>query len=203
MKELGKADIDPLTGRWPKSGDPFAAAATVTSILVRSAGNGEARAANYLRQASQSTSGVRRDTPDELALFNAMPRRNETILEAAGAGPTAAQWVLNERTPIAPNGTITIRPGDTITVSVRQGTHDLTFADGALARQVFKFEMPGSPFGARPNAGANAIGTHALGSGTVLATLTVRSDIPATVNRLMFRSVVDGQRMTATFVIQP
>jgi hypothetical protein len=202
MKELGKADIDPLTGRWPRSGDPFVAAAAVKSILVRSAGNGEARAANYLKQANQSASGARRDMPDELALFNAMPRRMETILEASGAGPATAQWVLNERTPIAQNGTITIRPGDTITIAVRQGTHDLTFPDGALARSVFKFEMPGSPFAARPNVGQGAIGTRPLGSGTVLATLTVRSDIPAAVNRLTFRSVVDGQRMTATFVIQ-
>ena len=50
MKELGQADVDKLSGRWPKTGGPFKAPATVSSILVRSAGNGRATAGGYIAE---------------------------------------------------------------------------------------------------------------------------------------------------------
>ena len=195
MTELGKADVDPLTGAWPRSGDPFSAPGTVTSILVRSAGNGEARAGSFTRQASQTARPPRPDLPDELALFNATPRRMDTVLEAAGAGATA-QWVLNGR-PVANAGSIPVRRGDTITVAVKEGTHDLTFLNAAQAKSFFKLEMPGSPLAARP--GSTAIGTNPLPAGTVLATLTVRSDVAAQ-SRVTIRT---GQQTTVTFMVQP
>jgi manganese oxidase len=195
MTELGKADVDPLTGAWPSSGDPFSAPGTVTSILVRSAGNGEAKAGSFTRPANQTAKPPRPDLPDELALFNATPRRMDTVLEAAGAGATA-QWVLNGR-PVANAGSIPVRRGDTITVAVKEGTHDLTFLNAAQAKSFFKLEMPGSPLAARP--GSTAIGTSALPAGTVLATLTVRSDVAAQ-SRVTIRT---GQQTTATFIVQP
>jgi hypothetical protein len=195
MTELGKVDVDALTGAWPRSGDPFAAPGTVKSILVRSAGNGEARAGSFTRQASQAAKPPRRDVADELALFNATPRRMETLLEATGAGAADARWMINGRA-VANAGTIAVSRGDTITIAVKQGTHDLTFLNVAQAKSFFKLEMPGSPFAARP--GSTAISTSPLPAGTVLATVTVRSDVAAQ-SRVTIRT---GQQ-TATFTVQP
>jgi hypothetical protein len=119
-------------------------------------------------------------------------------VEAAGAG-TAVEWVVNGGA--VPPTAIPVRPGDTITVAVKQGEHDLVFPDGARARTVFRFEMPGSPLSARGGAG-RALGTNRLSGGTVLATLTVRSDIPANINQVAITSSTPGgQTATATFVI--
>jgi len=101
----------------------------------------------------------------------------------------------------SPRANIPVRPGDTITVAVKEGQHDLTFPDGNRARSVFRFEMPGSPFSSRPVA-AGAIGTNRLPSGSVLATLTVRNDIPSNLSSLTFTTTpVGGQPVTATFSI--
>ncbi|HKP14149.1 MAG TPA: hypothetical protein VJZ91_18655, partial [Blastocatellia bacterium] len=42
MTELGKVDVDPMTGLWPRNGKPFTASSGVKSILARSDEKGEA-----------------------------------------------------------------------------------------------------------------------------------------------------------------
>jgi hypothetical protein len=206
-RELGTADVDKVTGVWPKGGQPFAAPATVTSILVRSSGKGERTASTYIREATSASETAAAQTfalrkkpaaprSDELDLFNAVPRRAETLVSASGAAGTA-QWLLRNQ-PIAANKEIVVRPGDTITVSVRDGRHDLTFPNAALARSVFTLGMPGVAFAAS----GQGITTQAIEGGGVLATLTVKSDLPPGTTRVAFTSSVDGQAMTATFVIQ-
>jgi len=198
MTELGKVDVDPRTGAWPMSGNPFSAPGNVRSILVRSAGGGEARATNYPAAAAQAQARRRPDLPDELALFNAVPKRMVYTVEATGTG-AAVEWVVNGGA--VPPKAIPVRPGDTITVAVKQGEHDLSFPDGSRARSVFRFEMPGSPLSAKPGAGT-PLGTNRLPGGTVLATLTVRNDIPANVNQVAITSsTAGGQTATATFLI--
>ena len=102
MKELGQPEVDKLSGAWPKNGTPFSAAASVRSILVRSTGNGQTTAAAYIpegvpatAQAAQDAAAVtpaakrrrtqraqRAQRADELALFNAAPKRAEVLVEA-------------------------------------------------------------------------------------------------------------------------
>jgi len=206
-KELGQAEVDKLTGAWPKSGQPFRAPATVTSILVRSANNGETVAASYIPEeprlpsaaamAARVTAARKREPQraDELALFNAVPKPTGTLIEASGREPDQAGWLLNGQ-PLGTDRTIVVRPGNTITISVKDGQHDLTFPNASLAKSVFQFQMPGSAFTAKDR----AISTGAI-QGGVLATLTVRGDIAAGVTRVPFTSTIDGRRMDATFVI--
>ena len=68
MKELGQADVDKLSGRWPKAGGPFKAPPTVSSILVRSAGNGRATASGYIAEA-----------PIETRVARQQPRRHPPV----------------------------------------------------------------------------------------------------------------------------
>jgi hypothetical protein len=207
QKELGHAEVYKLTGAWPKSGQPFTAPATVTSILVRSANNGQTVATSYIPEmprvsiaaAAKATATRKRQPqrPDELALFNAVPKRTDTLVEASGREPGQARWLLNGQ-PIGTGRTIVVKPGDSITISVKEGRHDLTFPDAKLATRVFQFEIPSGPF--TPKGGA--LSTGAVEGAGVLATLLVRGDIAAGVTRVPFRSTVDGQRMAATFVIE-
>jgi manganese oxidase len=204
-RELGTAEVDKATGAWPRGGQPFAAPATVMSILVRSAGRGEGTASAYIREApmavqaatAKAATSRRMAAPrtDELELFNAMPRRTETLVSAAGTA-ASAQWLLNNQ-PLSADRVITVRPGDTITVSVRDGKHDLTFPNAVLARSVFNFQMPGI---AAATSGEGI--TYALEGTGVVATLTVKGDLPPGTTRVPFTSSVDGPTMTATFVIQ-
>jgi manganese oxidase len=205
-KELGQAEVDKLTGAWPKDGKPFVAPATVTSILVRSANNGQIAVASYVQEVTQlpaadsaRVAAERRrlpQRPDELSLFNAVPKRRDTFVEAAGTEAGQGRWLVNGQ-PLGADRTIIVRPGETITISVKTGRHDVTFPNAKLAMSAFQFEMPGVPFIPR----GQAISTGPVEGTTVLATLTVRSDIAAGVNRVPFSSTVDGQRMNATFII--
>ncbi len=43
-----KVDVDPVTGVWPKNGEPFVAPSGVKSILVKSDGRGETSASTYI-----------------------------------------------------------------------------------------------------------------------------------------------------------
>jgi manganese oxidase len=206
-KELGQAEVDKLSGVWPRNGQPFSAPGTVTSIMVRSAGNGQTVAASYIREvptvpsaaATRAVAAKKRPTTqraDELELFNATPKRTETFLQAAGQESGQSQWLLNGK-PLGADRTVVVRPGDTITISVKEGRHDLTFPDSALARSVFQFGMPGVAFRAK----APALSTGVVEGAGILATLTVRTDLPGAPPRVPFTSTVDGQRMDATFVI--
>ena len=48
MVALGKVDVNPMTGVWPKNGKPFAAPSGVESILVKSDGGGETSVSTYI-----------------------------------------------------------------------------------------------------------------------------------------------------------
>lgn len=215
MVELGKADVDPLTGVWPKGGKPFAAPSGVTSILVKSGETGEVSVANYITEPGQSSGerltqakpSDRRD--NELDLFNPSPKRIEKRIEATGE-----QWTVDgpdgAQTPIGSAG-IRVAPGETIIVSVKDGRHGLVFPDGDLAKRAFHFEIQGSAFSLQPDFGKTAISTArtgmvagreepGLGPGTVLAVLTVRRDIPLG-TKISFFCTVHKQKMAATFVI--
>jgi len=213
MVELGKADVDPATGVWPKGGKPFAAPASVKSILVKSDETGQTSASSYIAQAEQprQTPAQRRGqkqkpAQNELELFNPTPRRLDTLIEA---GP-GLQWTTHtpdgKQVPVETMpDVLRIAPGETIVVSVRGGTpnekHGLTFPNGDQAKQVFNFEIQGSDFSLQPTFGKTAIGTAELGPGTVLAVLTVRKDIPSAITKLDFVITENGKSKTSTFVI--
>ena len=209
MVELGKVDVDPMTGVWPKGGKPFAAPSGVKSILIKSDETGETSASNYITQPTESPATraarapTRKQKPgqNELDLFNPTPRRIETVIEAV-PGP---QWITRTnndpsgaQVKVPPTG-IKIAPGETIVLSVWDGKHGLTFLNGDLAKKVFNFEIQGSPFSKIGTTGA--IGTGDLGPGTVLAVLTVRKDIPSTITRLDFVCTEGGKSKTSTFLI--
>lgn len=216
--ELSKADVDPMSGVWPKNGKPFGALSGVKSILVKSEESGQTSASTYItpRLAESSTMkaqgqkqkpGQQKRGQNELELFNPTPRQIGKLIQA-GPGP---QW--HTRDPDDPRGIklvpvpttgIEITPGETIVVSVWDGTHGLTFPDGKRAKQVFNFEIQGSPFEPQPKPtfGKTAIGTAETGPGTVLAVLTVREDIPPTITRLDFVCTTHEKSMAATFVIK-
>jgi hypothetical protein len=192
---------------WPKNGKPFAAPSGVKSILVKSDEAGEARLSNYITEPSGQRSTLAQKgaqgrpadrRPNELELFNPVPRGIETRIEATGS-----QWTIDapdgQQMPVPTTG-IPVSLGETIVVSVKDGTHGLTFRDRDLAERFFHFEIGGSPFNPQPTFGKTAIGTPGLGSGTVLAVLTVRKDVPVG-DKLNFVCTVQGQRMAATFVV--
>ena len=54
MTELGTVEVDPRTGAWPMGGEPFSAPGGVRSILVRSAGGGEAAGHRNCRAARRA-----------------------------------------------------------------------------------------------------------------------------------------------------
>ena len=206
MAELGKADVNPMTGVWPKTGKPFSAPSGVKSILVKSDEMGETSISNYIIQPSAPPSRQAAkpsdQRQDELELFAPVPKRLDKMIQA---GP-GLQWTINgavgseaKQIPVK-NNEFAVAPGDTIVVSVADATHGLTFPNGALAKQVFFFEIQGSPFKLQPTFGGTAIGTDGLGPGTVLAVLTVKKDI-ALGTRLGFVCTVHGNRMAATFVV--
>ena len=59
---LGKVDVDPMTGVWPKNGKPFAAPSGVESILVKSDEGGETSVSTYITRpglALQGTTGAK------------------------------------------------------------------------------------------------------------------------------------------------
>ena len=133
-RELGQAEVDKLTGIWPKNGQPFSAPGTVTSIMVLSAGNGQTVAASYIREppavpsaaAARAVAAKKRPTTqrtDELELFNATPKRTETFLQAAGQESSQSEWLLNGRS-LGADRTVVVRPGDTITIAVKEGRHE-------------------------------------------------------------------------------
>jgi hypothetical protein len=219
MVELGKADVDPMTGRWPASGKPFEAASTVRSILVRSDQQGEATASAFITPVGEEVAKAapRRqkpvdERPNELELFNAVPQRTATLIEAESVpnprGPSTVRWTVRDAEgksqPVDQNGRITIRPGETIQIAIKEGTHGLTFLDGDAAKEIFHFEMPGTAFERKPEFGRKAIGTDGVGEGTVIATLRVRRKIPPNITGVDFVCSVhnpSGHRMAARFVI--
>ena len=197
--ELGKADVDPMTGVWPANGRPFEASSAIRSILVRSDGGGETNAPNYITEITPGAARPTVELPDELALFNPSPKRLEIIIQAAGEGENA-RWTINgpdgKPQPIADNQEIPVKPGDTIVFSIKDGTHGLTFTDRNKAEQVFHFEQPGSPF--KP--AGRGITTDGTGAGSVLATLKVEGDAPNRA-RVTFTCSEHGAGMSATFVV--
>jgi manganese oxidase len=224
MVELGKVDVDPMTGVWPSNGKPFAAPSGVRSILVRSDEKGEALASTYITEPGQEVALAanvqqRRavQEPDrranELELFNPVANRTEVLIEAnlvrnEAHSVIGFQWTLKDTdgklVPIENNGSISIRPGDTVMFVVKDGAHGLTFPDGEAARRVFHFGMPGSDFEKKPEFGKKAIGTDRINAGSVIATLTVRKDIPPTLKEVDFFCTIhypEGHRMAAKFVI--
>jgi plastocyanin len=218
-KVLGEVGVDPMTGVWPFTDGkfaPFGAPSGVKSIRVRSEQKGEVTASNYITNVAE-VGGVAQKTgdrpsderPSELDLFNPPQRRPAKLIQAdvirnESGGATGFQWIVGgpegKRIPVANDGTISISPGDTIVFSVADGTHGLTFPDGELANRVFRFEMPGTHFEAR----GKAIASDGVGAGSVIATLTVRKDIPSGITRVPFFCTIhnsSGNRMAATFVI--
>ena len=219
MVELGKVDVHPMTGVWPSNGKPFAAPSSVASILVRSDEKGVASASGYITDLGQGVAQQKPpsdERPNELELFMPVQRRFSKLIQAEIApgtgGPTRFQWTVSDtdgkQIPLEDNGRITISPGDTIVIRVKDGvqggTHGLTFPDGEKAKQVFHFEMSGSPFELKPEVGKTAIGTDGVGQGSVIATLTVRKDIPKGLNELRFQCTIHtplGHGMSGRFVI--
>jgi cold shock CspA family protein len=224
MKELGQADIDKLTGKWPKTGQPFQAPGTVRSIQVRSAGNGRAAAAAFINEPAQPTAApppapaavaaqakarARRAMAvqeDEVALFNAVPKRR-LLIEAVRGEATPTFTISHPAAFDAATRTIRVRPGETVSFAVRdarQGagekTYELTFPDRNLAERTFEFESPGAPFERSNN--DKSLTTGQLEEPGVVATLRVRAGV-ASGTRVPVSGVLDGQPVTATFVIQP
>ncbi len=127
------------------------------------------------------------------------PTGNTLQIDGAAANGSV-NWVLNGTT-LSNNSTIKIQPGDTITFAVQSGTHGITFLNKADAEKVFDFSTPGQPFVAQPTIGPNAWGTAGNPAGTTLATLKVRSDIPASLTSLNFECTVHKQNMAGVFQI--
>jgi hypothetical protein len=207
MVELGKVDVDPMTGVWPRNGKPFAAPSSVKSILVRSDEKGEVTASNYIAEIGQVAQ--RPQAPErranELELFNPVPKRHDERIQIGGTEgiQLTASDDEGKQVPISNRGTITLAPGSTVVISVANASaeHGLTFIDGTRAKRIFHFEMGGSPFSLQPAFGRGAIGTARLGPGSVLAVLTVRKDIPPALRSVDVVFSSGQRRILATFRI--
>ena len=105
-------------------------------------------------------------------------------------------WV-RDGVPLANNSTTVIRPGETITFGVQNGTHGITFLDKAVAESVFDFGPPGVPFQNQPTIGPDAWGTPGETSGT-LATLKVKNGIPDQIRGVNFECTIHKQNMAGT-----
>lgn len=216
--KLIEVEVDPMTGVWPKDDkDGYEAPSSVKSILVESTENGTASASDYIIEVGQ---GVEQKAPrpedrrpNELELFNAPQRRTAMRIQGdairvENGSPTGFKWTVTDGDgKEVPSDKIVISPGDTVVFAVKDATHGLTFPDGDKAKQVFFFEMPGSPFEMQPAIGSKAIGTskEGVGPGSVIATLTVRNDIPKSVTELKFVCTIHtplGHGMTGRFIIK-
>jgi hypothetical protein len=108
------------------------------------------------------------------------------------------QWVLNGQA-LANNSTIDVVPGQTIVVSVQAGTHGLTFMDQTAAQQIFDVVATTNvPFNVG-QLGPGTWGTAGFTSPTVLATLTVKSNIPSSVTSVKFECSIHKTAMEGTF----
>ena len=232
MKELGQADVSKLSGRWPKTGGPFKAPATVSSILVRSAGNGRATAGGYIAEtpietrvapaggpalaagaapaggappppSPQRRARARAVQEDELSLFMAVPKQPLLIQATRGAAEPVTMSDpsrFDRATRI-----VTPRRGETVSFAVRDErqeaagrAYELTFPNRAQAEAAFEFGTPGAPM----QVSGTGLTTGQLQAPGVVATLRVRAAATPGA-RIPVAGVVDGQRIEATFVIEP
>jgi plastocyanin len=113
------------------------------------------------------------------------------------------QWALNG-TLLSNGSKIPVRPGDTVAFYVNSGTHGITFLSKQDALAFLDFGKSAGAFKPQPSIGANAWGTDGqatAGSPVLLAVLTVKKNIPATLKELNFECTVHKEKMQGVLVL--
>jgi hypothetical protein len=98
---------------------------------------------------------------------------------------------------VANNHHIPIVPGQVITMMVASGSHGLAFLNKAVAQQVFSVSWVTPP--SDGIVGPGTWGTAGQPAGTMLAVLTVKSNIPSTVTSVQFECSVHKAAMAGVF----
>jgi hypothetical protein len=110
------------------------------------------------------------------------------------------KWARNG-TALPNNSSIDISSGQTLTFGVKSGTHGITFMDKTTAQAVFDFGASAAKFKAQPSVGPNAWGVDASDAVGVLATITVKSNVPPTTS-VAFQCTFHKTAMAGTFKIK-
>lgn len=112
-------------------------------------------------------------------------------------------WSLNG-VNLTNGSKIPVRPGDTVAFYAGSGKHGVTFFNKQNAEAFFNFGQSAAVFKAQPAIGPDSWGTDgqtATDSPVLLAVLTVRKDLPATLKELPFECTVHQQKMQGTLVL--
>jgi hypothetical protein len=140
---------------------------------------------------------------DALSMFMAMPKQPLLIQATRGAAEPVTMsdpGRFDRATRV-----VTLRRGETVSFAVRDEreeaagrAYELTFPSRAQAEAAFEFGTPGAPM----QVSGAGLTTGQLKAPGVVATLLVRA-AAAPGTRIPVVGIVDGQRIEATFVIEP